>query len=976
MRNNILSLKNIYNLLVMKDYPVEGGSVISGDRKKGMTLTKFWKENLLPQLTEGRYGTNIWKYTGTRNRHTSEICNRSSQLLTYEEYMQEIVALLNVEFLLQQTEQFMFYLRKHEFNYEVFTDKLPVFLDAVSKEDEVWNYDIGAFFEGNRKDIAEMESYGKAGKEFTAGYFLTFLTLHALTGEYMQSKTMHIVRENPQYAMKELWQRFYHREEERNVVFLTAKDTEIYGEMLPAENFWGREREQFDLREMLAKGGHYLLSGMGGIGKTELAKQFIRYCVKNKKVDYIGVIPYENQFAESLLRAFSGRQEKTFRESFKEVIGELKQLASQKKVLLFIDDVTKNVQEDEYLAVLENVPATIFMTSRLADIDGFETYPVKELSKDACELIFRDSYKRLMKPEDLQELNILLDDNICRHTLTIRWLGQAAYAMNWSVEELLKKLEKKEESILWKEKKRHVSLKDMYLQLYTKTGLHMKEKAFLEIMAALPSRKYPVSFLYTYLGIFMEENKQDFLHRLCNRGWLESKDESVFMHPVIAESISRKVLPEETLKTLFKNIGKIWRSWFGNVTESDKWNAVCECPNSEFIKSAELVADLFFSLPQSSMGRFKEYFPVIILASGVVKNHFSISTDRAKILKEMVENAGSLPDDIRIHAYLVCTDYMITDIALLKEEIRRQDEKPTISRELMGQLYNLTLVNMVSAGQIKDAENLLNRITPVTARDKVYYCMNRGLISAMKMDIEESYKWNRAGIDAAGENEELFSGELFQLRGSQTVLCHGTKRMEEAEHSLKQMKKYLREENVQDNWYYNFEKGTLLIQKNQVEEGIGYLKTAIEYAGYYFGREHLNYIMECEELALGQGKLRLFEEAEANHKIALEFTTVHKEYVMERCRILNNMGHMYIEWKKPDKAYECLKESYETCTDNDDLTMAEPAYNLARFYRLKNDTEKEMFYLQKACPVFERIYSDRSEKTIKVRKRLSELSGR
>ena len=63
MRNNILSLKNIYNLLVMKDYPVEGGSVISGDRKKGMTLTKFWKENLLPQLTEGRYGTNIWKYT-------------------------------------------------------------------------------------------------------------------------------------------------------------------------------------------------------------------------------------------------------------------------------------------------------------------------------------------------------------------------------------------------------------------------------------------------------------------------------------------------------------------------------------------------------------------------------------------------------------------------------------------------------------------------------------------------------------------------------------------------------------------------------------------------------------------------------------------------------------------------------------------------------------------------------------------------
>ncbi len=46
------------------------------------------------------------------------------------------------------------------------------------------------------------------------------------------------------------------------------------------------------------------------------------------------------------------------------------------------------------------------------------------------------------------------------------------------------------------------------------------------------------------------------------------------------------------------------------------------------------------------------------------------------------------------------------------------------------------------------------------------------------------------------------------------------------------------------------------------------------------------------------------------NKIARDFKTVHKEYGKERCRILNNMGHMYIEWKKPEKAYECLKESY------------------------------------------------------------------
>lgn len=974
MRNNILSLKNIYNLLVRKEYPIECGSVIGADQKKGMTLTKFWKENLMPQLMEGRYGTNIWKYTGTRNRHTSEICNRSDQLLIYEEYTREITALLNVEFLARQTEQFMFFLRKHDYNYQAFAEKIPFFLKALSEEDPFFDRDVKAFFERNLAETEEMESYGKAGKEFAAGYFLTFLTLHALTGQYMQSKSMHIVRANPQYGMLELWKRFYHRNEEKDVVFLTPKDTEVYGEILPAEHFWGREKEQFELREMFTKGGHYLLSGMGGIGKTELMKQFLRYCVTNKKADYICVIPYENRFAESLLRAFLRKQEGSFKDSFQEVIGELKQYASKAKVLIFIDDVTKTEQEDENLLALKEIPATIFMTSRLREIDGFETYPVKELSRESCELIFRDSYQRILKADDLKELHVLLNDSICRHTLTIRWLGQAAHAMNWSVDELLRKLEKKEESILWKEKKRHVSLKDMYLQLYTRTGLHAREKVFLEIMAALPKRKYPVSFLEKYLGCFMEENGQVFLHRLYSRGWLQYSEENVSMHPVIAESIAKKVLPEEILHTVFKETEGKWVQSFGDYAQQKNWETIINLQDSDLIKSAELVLDLYFTLPKASYTRFSGYLPMVILAADVVKNHYSISPDRAKRIKEIVAGTEGLSDEIRIRAYLVCADYMNTDIPLLQEEIRRQKEKHTISQELLGQLFNLALVNMVTEGKFREAENILESARPVTERDFVYYYMNRGLLYGAKMDIEESYKWNKLGIEAAEKDKEAFSTELFQMWGFQTVLCHGTKRMEEAEQCLKQMKKYLRKDNVQDNWYYNFEQGTFLVQNNQVEEGITFLKTALEYAGYYFGRDHLNYIMECEELALGQGKLRLFEEAEANHKIALDFTTAHPEYITEKCRILNNMGHMYMEWKKPDRAYECLWESYETCKDKDDLSMAEPAYNLARFYRLKKDVERERYYLNRAYPVFERIYSDRSEKTINVRKRLEELS--
>lgn len=87
---------------MIRDYPIYSTGIIGNEQKKGITLSRFWRDTLLPEFTGGKYGKMIWKNTGSRNRHTSEICNRSSQLTVYDEYMEELTGMISEEVILRQ----------------------------------------------------------------------------------------------------------------------------------------------------------------------------------------------------------------------------------------------------------------------------------------------------------------------------------------------------------------------------------------------------------------------------------------------------------------------------------------------------------------------------------------------------------------------------------------------------------------------------------------------------------------------------------------------------------------------------------------------------------------------------------------------------------------------------------------------------------------------------------------------------------
>ena len=78
MKNEILSLKNIYKFLTTNDYPVYSDGIIRKERKRGLTLNSFCDENILVDFKDRKNGKVIWRMDGSRNRYVSEICNRGA----------------------------------------------------------------------------------------------------------------------------------------------------------------------------------------------------------------------------------------------------------------------------------------------------------------------------------------------------------------------------------------------------------------------------------------------------------------------------------------------------------------------------------------------------------------------------------------------------------------------------------------------------------------------------------------------------------------------------------------------------------------------------------------------------------------------------------------------------------------------------------------------------------------------------------
>lgn len=239
-----------------------------------------------------------------------------------------------------------------------------------------------------------------------------------------------------------------------NIVLYKDEEREFvvtrHANIKPVYYFTGRELELQDLHQKIeSRQKSVLVSGMGGMGKTHICKRlFQEYEAigQNGAFKHIGYVKYNGNMGNSLQECLRYKEQERPEANQEAAWQELEHLASDGKLLLFVDNVNKTIREDPGLGRLNSILGAVILTSRLRMFSKeFEPYRIGFLNIEQCREIyerirFEDSGKKVTK-EEVPDLEYIIDKLAARHTITIEFLAYLAWTKHWSVKRLKEKLE-------------------------------------------------------------------------------------------------------------------------------------------------------------------------------------------------------------------------------------------------------------------------------------------------------------------------------------------------------------------------------------------------------------------------------------------------------------------------------------------------------------------------------------------------------
>lgn len=196
----------------------------------------------------------------------------------------------------------------------------------------------------------------------------------------------------------------------------------LYGQ---TEHFVGRRETVDFLVGQLIDGRSCYLHGIGGIGKTEIAKAVLKKIKEipssDSGITHILWINYTAEnFALSLIRALDiDKNIHNIEQGFQKALAIINQY--QGRLLLIIDNVEN--AEDTYLLSLANyLDCRILVTSRCAGFSSLLEVPVSPLSENECMTLFYAYYHGVSDDITLRKIIRLTD---C-HTVTVELLAKIA----------------------------------------------------------------------------------------------------------------------------------------------------------------------------------------------------------------------------------------------------------------------------------------------------------------------------------------------------------------------------------------------------------------------------------------------------------------------------------------------------------------------------------------------------------------------
>jgi tetratricopeptide (TPR) repeat protein len=363
----------------------------------------------------------------------------------------------------------------------------------------------------------------------------------------------------------ELVQRIEHLSEE-DAVYMNRDRMRLSDRMLyPRGLFVGRETEVTEIAQRLSEEHVLFLQGMGGLGKSEIAKGYAKAARERYEnvifADYatdlrdlVCELPIEN-----LNRADGETQELWFRRKL-----EAFHLLSSERTLLIVDNF--DVDEDPDLENLIACPAHFLFTTRNdhSDYSTLHVGPIRDFA--SVQKIFSSHYGRPVKAEEQSVVDQMRRVVGCRR-ITVELIAKQMKASFLKPEQMLERLRSTGVNTRLKEKVKREGVEekrtsfDYIRQLFTLSGLSEAERHLLEVLCLVPRSGIPAP----QLGQILELEDFDAVNSLVGKSWLSLDEDTdlLQLHPVICDVVKEELKPtllscQDYIRGLWLNMKMCW----------------------------------------------------------------------------------------------------------------------------------------------------------------------------------------------------------------------------------------------------------------------------------------------------------------------------------------------------------------------------------------------------------------------------------